>query len=339
MATARMTPAELARLRELADAIDRSDDVVGANRRFHRALNRSAAARRACSPTCARRSGSCRANYFELFPEQEQRSRREHAALLDAMASGDGPAARSLCGGPRAQGRRGPRRVAGGEADSGTTETRRTLSRGARRRSSLFGRSDLSSGSRLARSSGVVNDRSSALSAKSSEARTARSRWRLITRLVSSTARLGSRRCDGRTPRPGPAPRRRGQTWLTRPISAARGPGCGPGQRVLLRQLQAREQRPGDGPPSAATSPTSTCGSARVRALRHEDDVRERDQAAAEPDRRTVHGGDDRQPAPHHAGHDLPTVRRATCCAARRRWPARRGSRSHHRPRKPARRR
>ena len=28
-------------------------------------------------------------NYFELFPEQEERSRREHAALLDAMERGD----------------------------------------------------------------------------------------------------------------------------------------------------------------------------------------------------------------------------------------------------------
>jgi DNA-binding GntR family transcriptional regulator len=35
-------------------------------------------------------------NYFELFPEQEQRSRREHAALLDAMECGDGSAARRL---------------------------------------------------------------------------------------------------------------------------------------------------------------------------------------------------------------------------------------------------
>ena len=44
----------------------------------------------------------------------------------------------------------------------------------------------------LARSSGVVNDRSSALSAKSSAASTARSSWMLMIRLVSSTAPLGS---------------------------------------------------------------------------------------------------------------------------------------------------
>jgi DNA-binding GntR family transcriptional regulator len=35
-------------------------------------------------------------NYFELFPEQEQRSRREHAALLHAMEHGDGDEARHI---------------------------------------------------------------------------------------------------------------------------------------------------------------------------------------------------------------------------------------------------
>ncbi len=95
MATARITPAELAQLRELADAIHRSDDVVGANRRFHRALNHSARSPRLL--THLRQAVRVvPGNYFELFPEQEQRSRREHAALLDALASGDGQAARSL---------------------------------------------------------------------------------------------------------------------------------------------------------------------------------------------------------------------------------------------------
>ena len=35
-------------------------------------------------------------NFFELFPEQEERSTREHAALLEAMARGDAQAARAL---------------------------------------------------------------------------------------------------------------------------------------------------------------------------------------------------------------------------------------------------
>ena len=35
-------------------------------------------------------------NFFELFPEQEERSTREHAALLEAMARGDAQEARAL---------------------------------------------------------------------------------------------------------------------------------------------------------------------------------------------------------------------------------------------------
>jgi len=95
MATARITPAELAELRELEDVIHASDDVVAANQRFHRALNRSARSARLL--THLRQAVRVVPdNYFELFPEQERRSRREHGALLEAMAAGDGPAARSL---------------------------------------------------------------------------------------------------------------------------------------------------------------------------------------------------------------------------------------------------
>ncbi len=35
-------------------------------------------------------------SYFELFPAQERKSREDHAALLEAMAVGDGAAARAL---------------------------------------------------------------------------------------------------------------------------------------------------------------------------------------------------------------------------------------------------
>jgi len=95
MATARSTPAGLVRLRDLGDAIHRSGDVVGANRRFHRALNLSARSPRLL--THLRQAVRVvPGNYFELFPEQEERSRIEHAALLDAMESGDGRTARSL---------------------------------------------------------------------------------------------------------------------------------------------------------------------------------------------------------------------------------------------------
>ncbi len=95
MATARITPAELAELRVLADAIDGADDVVAANRHFHRGVNRAARSPRLL--TYLRQAVRVVPdNYFELFPEQEQRSRREHAALLDAITRGDGAAARAV---------------------------------------------------------------------------------------------------------------------------------------------------------------------------------------------------------------------------------------------------
>ena len=95
MATTRITPAELAELRVLADAIDGADDVVAANRHFHRGVNQAARSTRLL--TYLRQAVRVvPGNYFELFPEQEQRSQREHAALLDAMTRGDGPAARRV---------------------------------------------------------------------------------------------------------------------------------------------------------------------------------------------------------------------------------------------------
>ncbi|HWD55576.1 MAG TPA: GntR family transcriptional regulator [Acidimicrobiales bacterium] len=95
MATARLTPDELHDLRALADAIDDADDVVAANRHFHRAINLAARSPRLL--TYVRQAQRVvPGNYFELFPEQERRSRREHAALLDAMARGDGAEARRI---------------------------------------------------------------------------------------------------------------------------------------------------------------------------------------------------------------------------------------------------
>jgi DNA-binding GntR family transcriptional regulator len=95
LATARITPQELRDLRALAATIGESDDVVAANRHFHRAINLAARSPRLL--TYVRQAQRVvPGNYFELFPEQEQRSRREHAALLDAMECGDGSAARRL---------------------------------------------------------------------------------------------------------------------------------------------------------------------------------------------------------------------------------------------------
>jgi DNA-binding GntR family transcriptional regulator len=95
MATARITPEGLVELRALAAAIDGSDDVVGANRRFHAAINHATRSPRML--TYLRQAVRIvPGNYFELFPEQEQRSRREHAGLLNAMENGDAGAARRI---------------------------------------------------------------------------------------------------------------------------------------------------------------------------------------------------------------------------------------------------
>jgi DNA-binding GntR family transcriptional regulator len=95
LATGRMTPDELAELADLADAIEGSDDVVAANRRFHRALNLAARSPRLL--TYLRQAVRVvPGNYFELFPEAAQHSTQEHAALLEAMTRGDAPAARVI---------------------------------------------------------------------------------------------------------------------------------------------------------------------------------------------------------------------------------------------------
>jgi DNA-binding GntR family transcriptional regulator len=95
LATGRITAEELDELRTLAAAIDGADDVVAANRHFHRAINLAARSPRLL--TFVRQAQRVvPGNYFELFPEQEKRSGREHAALLDAMQRGDGDEARRI---------------------------------------------------------------------------------------------------------------------------------------------------------------------------------------------------------------------------------------------------
>ena len=80
------------------------------------------------------------------------------------------------------------------------------------------------------------------------------------------------------------------------------------GQRVLLGQLEAGQQRPGHRATVGRDQADHHVGVGQVGALGHVDDVRQGHQAAAQPDRGSVDGGDDRDPAPHHAGHDLPAV-------------------------------
>jgi DNA-binding GntR family transcriptional regulator len=94
-ATARIGPDELDELQGLAAAVDEADDMVAANWRFHRAVNRASGSRR----LLVHLRQAVRAvptSYFELFPAQEQRSRAEHAALLGAMRRGDAAKARAL---------------------------------------------------------------------------------------------------------------------------------------------------------------------------------------------------------------------------------------------------
>jgi DNA-binding GntR family transcriptional regulator len=95
MATQRMGAAELGELERLADSIDGSDDVVGANGRFHRAVNHAARSPRLLV-YLRQAIRVVPGNFFELFPEQQHRSEHEHAALLAAMARGDASTARRV---------------------------------------------------------------------------------------------------------------------------------------------------------------------------------------------------------------------------------------------------
>ena len=94
-ATTRITGAQRAELHRLAESVGAGDDVVEANRRFHHALNRAAGSPRLL--TYLRQAVRVvPASYFDLFPEQEQRSLDEHAALLSAIDRGDATGARTV---------------------------------------------------------------------------------------------------------------------------------------------------------------------------------------------------------------------------------------------------
>jgi len=94
-ATARVTGPQLEELHRLADAVGPAPDVVTANRQFHRAVNLASGSPRLM--TYLRQAVRVvPASYFDLIPEQEQRSRADHAVLLDAIGRGDGAAARTI---------------------------------------------------------------------------------------------------------------------------------------------------------------------------------------------------------------------------------------------------
>jgi DNA-binding GntR family transcriptional regulator len=94
-ATVRMSVDQCSELRRLAEAVEGADDVVGANWRFHRALNLAAGSPRLL--TYLRQAVRVvPTSYFELFPERQERSRQEHDALLDSMERRDPESARAL---------------------------------------------------------------------------------------------------------------------------------------------------------------------------------------------------------------------------------------------------
>jgi DNA-binding GntR family transcriptional regulator len=93
-ATSRIDAWQLAELHCLADAVE-DPDVVSTNRRFHRAVNLAAGSPRLL--TYLRQAVRVvPVSYFDLFPEQERRSRAEHAELLSAIERGDATAARAI---------------------------------------------------------------------------------------------------------------------------------------------------------------------------------------------------------------------------------------------------
>jgi DNA-binding GntR family transcriptional regulator len=94
-ATARISASQLEQLHQLAEAVHGADDVVAANWRFHRALNLASGSPRLL--TYLRQAVRVvPTSYFELFPEQVQRSETEHALLLEAIDRGDSGTARTL---------------------------------------------------------------------------------------------------------------------------------------------------------------------------------------------------------------------------------------------------
>jgi DNA-binding GntR family transcriptional regulator len=94
-ATERMTRPVLDELHALAQEVGRTEDVVAANWRFHRALNLASGSPRLM--TYLRQAVRVvPRSFFELFPEQVSRSRAEHAALLEAIDRGDAGTARTL---------------------------------------------------------------------------------------------------------------------------------------------------------------------------------------------------------------------------------------------------
>ena len=81
--------------------------------------------------------------------------------------------------------------------------------------------------------------------------------------------------------------------------------------------MQAGEQWPGDRAAVSGDEPERDVRIGEIRALGDEDDVGERDEAASQSDRGSVHRGDDRDAARGHPGNNVFSVRE--CLLAERR--------------------
>ena len=124
MATGRITPDELRDLRELAGAIDDADDVVAANRRFHRAINLAARSPRLLTYLRQAVSGSCRATTSSSSPSRRSGAGTSTPRCSTRWSRATAPGARSPHGGTCAD---------AGEALGGLA------GRGRRRRATLEG--------------------------------------------------------------------------------------------------------------------------------------------------------------------------------------------------------
>jgi DNA-binding GntR family transcriptional regulator len=97
-AAQRMTPHELAELRELAAevAVRSGDDSIGeANWRFHQEVHRAAHSPRLLAQL-RQAARVVPTNFLTLFPDHEKHSLDEHDELLEAIADHDSERARSI---------------------------------------------------------------------------------------------------------------------------------------------------------------------------------------------------------------------------------------------------
>ena len=141
-------------------------------------------------------------------------------------------------------------------------------------------------------------------------ASTARSTCRLSTRLVASTACRGSAAILWAAASAADEHLAVRADVIREPdLLRPRRADAVAGERVLLRQEQARVQRPGERPAVGRDEAHRHVRVGQIGRLRHVDDVRERDDAAAEAHGRSVDRGDHGDPAADHVEHELPALR------------------------------